>query len=106
MPIEQRLYFRRNRRIAGTFTGFTFPMRNRRRACSREHNRQRKSESQLSIQFDPYGIPVRNAIFNNDIALVVPVADDDEMRMRLGHAGHHRLAARVYDGCPGRNHNF
>src|SRR6266851_480770 len=49
MSIEQRLYFRRDLRIVGTSTGFTFPVRNRRRACSRERNRQRKSESQLRI---------------------------------------------------------
>jgi hypothetical protein len=47
MSIEQRLYIRRDLRINGTSTGFTFPVRNRRRAYRRERNRQWKSESQL-----------------------------------------------------------
>jgi hypothetical protein len=47
MSIKQRPYIRRDLRVAGTSTGFTFPVRNRRRAYRRERNREWKSESPL-----------------------------------------------------------
>src|SRR5258708_17699003 len=81
LSIEQRLYIRRDLRIPGTSAGLTFPVRDRRRACRRERNRQWKSESQLRISHIASPVSgerecrrVRNRVTSEEIAPIAGAA--------------------------------